>query len=290
MKKVNFDALSHIEAPQAWIEKAERIPEMPQKKAPVAVPYRAVAAAALVLVSVAAVVVFLMFEKALPIDNGRLPISQTESETSISTVTSYSEASEPAASEPFEKSPSTAEDNTVSSEAETIYISSGTAPTAGSTEQRQAATASATEPAAVTTPPYTGETTETRSAETQPQTTPIIPTDPPYTPTEITDPTYGFEELDVVSVAAVFPSSLITDGEPIYCIVQRRGYAAGSIVKDRFADYRRAHYTVMKNGNVFAGYDEKIDRSDLHGEVTYDYFFYNSRGEVLVRDYTTVYL
>ena len=152
MKKVNFDALSHIKAPQTWIEKAERIPEMPQKKNSVAVPYHAVAAAALVLVSVAAVVVFLMFEKALPIDNGRLPISQTESETSISIVTSYSKASEPAASEPFEKSPSTAEDNTVSSEAETISVSLSTAPTAVSTEQRQAATASATEPAAVTTP------------------------------------------------------------------------------------------------------------------------------------------
>ena len=289
MKKVNFDALSHIKAPQTWIEKAELIPEMPQKKAPVAVPYRAVAAAALVLVSVAAVVVFLMFEKPSPVNDGSLPISQTESETSISTAQRYSEASETDVSDMFKKFPET-ENNTVSSEAETISVSLSTAPTAVSTEQRQAATASATEPAAVTTPSYTRETTETRSPETQPQTTPIIPTDPPYTPTEITDPTYGFEELDVVSVAAVFPSSLITDGEPIYCIVQRRGYAAGSIVKDRFADYRRAHYTVMKNGNVFAGYDEKIDRSDLHGEVTYDYFFYNSRGEVLVRDYTTVYL
>ena len=60
MKKLNFDSLNNIKAPEQWIKNAAAIPELPQKKRTFPL-YRVAAAASIVLVSVIGLLTDLSF-------------------------------------------------------------------------------------------------------------------------------------------------------------------------------------------------------------------------------------
>lgn len=306
MKKVNFDGLDHIKAPQEWIDRAALIPELEHKKRSLPVKYRFAAAAALVLASIVGVVVFMMFSgKPAPAIGKTPPSAQSQTETgqgatsatgsgeydpTIIGGTSATSASEgaaaPSETRSYSSEPTTATSKPTSgSTAATSPNSSTASPTTKATEKTSPTTSSAAEP---TSAPETDRPTQApQPTETQPQIYPTVPTEA-QKPTE--EPTgYSSQDDGTVSVSALFSASMITDGEPIYCIVQPRGsYAGATEVKDRFSDERRAHYMIMKNGMVFAGYDAEVEQPISDGTVTYDYFFYNSKGEILARGSTTV--
>ena len=77
MNKVNFDSLSAYKAPEDWINKAAAIPDTAVQKRPPFRIYRVVAAASIVLVSVAGLLVFLFFG-----NGGSTPVAIREGGTS----------------------------------------------------------------------------------------------------------------------------------------------------------------------------------------------------------------
>lgn len=288
MNKVNFDSLKNIKAPEEWIAKAASIPDTAVQKRAFPAVSRTVTAASIVLVGVIGLVVFLMF------GGGKAPVavrgrSMTASELSADeTVADHAEnTGTMSPAETIAVLSTDAEGRTVIAYAEqpsptvtavrpTESVLNPTSPSTALPTLRQtekAAPTSAFErppaerPSAATAPP---------APSAAPPTELPAPTQPPATaaPTELWPRPEG-----TVSFFATFDSSLIGEGETIYCVYAREGYAAAASAK------QKAEYYITKNGTVCAYCEASIP--DLgesiceENTVAVVYRFINERGETL---------
>ncbi|MEE3492448.1 hypothetical protein [Ruminococcus sp.] len=278
MKKLNFDSLNNIKAPEQWIKNAAAIPELPPKKRAFPL-YRVAAAASIVLVSVIGLLTYLSFGDHEPIklrDNAADDVQPTDAADTVtfpddgdvlsldsilptlSRVYPTDAAGDPVIDNPTH--PQSAREK-----------ASVTAPTEkdGSGSKTVIPTEIAAEP-----------TQGVPSAQASEPTDPPIPTEPP----EVPIPTEGHGEIPAggLCFTATFPASMIEEGEPIYCMYQELGYA---IVAEDQQDLP-VQYTVMKNGMVFA-MCEPVDYDYGEASTTFEYMFYQN-GKVLARGTVTV--
>ena len=260
MNQVNFDALKNIKAPQDWLDKAAAIPGtcVQEKRAfPI---YRVAAVASLVLVTVIGLLLFFFYGNNKPIE-----IRPSSTETTVT-------ATETPGLSP-ELSPTL-----------TIEAILPTTPREAPTDEHgqpvteviptEKRNSSATEPTSVS---PSQAATEHKPNPTQNAVAPTeespAPTQAPL-PTEPPIPTENPGEIVAGSICftAVFPASLIEEGEPIYCEYWEQGLS--SIENNGSEDDGQAQYTVMDNGMVYAVYEpnEPIPA----GSVTYEYRFYQN--------------
>ena len=270
MDKHNFDSLKNLKAPQEWIEKAALIPESTEKR--LAFPlYRVTAAASVVLVALIGLSAFLLFGR------GQTPITVQNA--------------------------TTAETRAIGN-AETIGVTENSKPTdaavsptrasqAGSTEFFADSTEAPAKPAQPVTEKETVPTVHptvspapTEAPTEAPTAPPVLPTTPPPTTPPATEaPTDGMEVPagdGEISFSAVFSSTLIGEGEPLYCTFWEQDHYASSMAID---DDHKARYFILKNGMVLAMYEALVPASagDDPRVITYEYIFYNSRGQMVAR-------
>ena len=268
MDKHNFDSLKNLKAPQEWIEKAALIPESAEKRRAFPL-YRVTAAASIMLVALIGVSAFLLFGR------GQAPII----------VHGQPDA--------------TAETRAIGN-AETVGVTENSKPTdaavnptrasqAGSTEffaDSTEAPAKPAQPAAEKPADPTVYPTAPPAPTVAPTAQPILPTaPPPTTPPATVPPTDGMEVPagdGEISFSAVFSSALIGEGEPLYCTFWEQDHYASSMTID---DDHKARYSILKNGTALAMYEALVPASagDEPHVITYEYIFYNSRGQMVAR-------
>ena len=270
MDKHNFDSLKNLKAPQEWIEKAALIPESTEKRRAFPL-YRVTAAASVVLVALIGLSAFLLFGR------GQTPITVQNA--------------------------TTAETRAIGN-AETVGVTENSKPTdaavsptrasqAGSTEFFADSTEAPAKPAQPVTEKETVPTVHptvspapTEAPTEAPTAPPVLPTTPPPTTPPATEaPTDGMEVPagdGEISFSAVFSSTLIGEGEPLYCTFWEQDHYASSMAID---DDHKARYFILKNGMVLAMYEALVPASagDDPRVITYEYIFYNSRGQVIAR-------
>lgn len=270
MDKHNFDSLKNLKAPREWIEKAALIPESAEKRRAFPL-YRVTAAASVVLVALIGLSAFLLFGR------GQAPITVQNA--------------------------TTAETRAIGN-AETVGVTENGKPTdaavsptrasqAGSTEFFADSTEAPAKPAQPVTEKETVPTVHptvspapTEAPTEAPTAPPVLPTTPPPTTPPATEaPTDGMEVPagdGELSFSAVFSSSLIGEGEPLYCTFWEQDHYASSMAID---DDHKARYSILKNGMVLAMYEALVPASagDDPRVITYEYIFYNSRGQVIAR-------
>ena len=290
MNEMNFNSLKNIKAPQEWLDKAAAIPETIEEK-PAAVPVRRIAAAAsIVLVSAVGLMVFLFFGNG----NTGAPFAVRQDRTSVTEVTSgetcFGETRESAApAETIAVYSTDSQGNTIIAYRDkTAATESGVHPT----EKRRSnisptapnASAAPSSPRSTEKPSSSLRATEGVSAPTEapaaatelPEPTkPPLPTNPPATQL----PTEGNSSVEsVLSFFATFDSSLLNEGEAVYCIYSPVGYATGSGTSTK---KQQADYFITKYGIVFASCDVLIDEPLPAEAITYQYCFVNERGHRL---------
>lgn len=278
MKKLNFDSLNNIKAPEQWIKNAAAIPELPQKKRTFPL-YRVAAAASIVLVSVIGLLTYLSFGDHAPIkllDNAADDVQPTDAADTVTFPDDGDVLSLDSILPTLPRVyPTDAAGNPVIDTPTQPQSASGKPSAAEPTEKGNSGSKTA-KPTEIAAEPTQG------APSTQPPepTDPPIPTEPPETPI----PTEGQGEIPAggLCFTATFPASMIEEGEPIYCMYQEQGYAA---VAENQQDLP-VQYTVMKNGMVFAMY-EPVDYDYGEASTTFEYMFYQN-GKVLARGTVTV--
>lgn len=270
MDKHNFDSLKNLKAPQEWIEKAALIPESTEKRRVFPL-YRVTAAASVVLVALIGLSAFLLFGRGqAPITVQNATTAETRAIVNAETV-GVTENSKPtdAAVSPTRASQAGSTE---------FFADSTEAPA----KPAQPATEKAADPTVYPTAPF-APTVAPTEAPTAPSVLPTTP--PPTTPPATEAPTDGMEVPagdGELSFSAVFSSTLIGEGEPLYCTFWEQDHYASSMAID---DDHKARYFILKNGMVLAMYEALVPASagdDPH-VITYEYIFYNSRGQVIAR-------
>ena len=269
MDKHNFDSLKNLKAPQEWIEKAALIPESTEKRCAFPL-YRVTAAASVVLVALIGLSAFLLFGR------GQAPITVQNATTAETRAIGNAETV--GVTEDSKPTDAAVSPTRASQAGSTEFF-------ADSTEAPAKPAQPATEKAAVPTVYPTAPTVAPTVAPTEAPTAPLIlPTaPPPTTPPATVPPTDGMEVPagdGEISFSAVFSSSLIGEGEPLYCAFWEQDHYASSMTID---DDHKARYSILKNGTALAMYEALVPASagdDPH-VITYEYIFYNSRGQVI---------
>lgn len=267
MDKHNFDSLKNLKAPQEWIEKAALIPESTEKRHAFPL-YRVTAAASVVLVALIGLSAFLLFGR------GQTPI--TVQNVTTAETRAIGNAETVGVTENGKPTDAAVSPTRASQANPTEYF-------ADSTEAPAKPAQPATEKAAVPTVYPTAPTVAPTEAPTAPLILPTAP--PPTTPPATVPPTDGMEVPagdGEISFSAVFSSSLIGEGEPLYCAFWEQDHYASSMTID---DDHKARYSILKNGTALAMYEALVPASagdDPH-VITYEYIFYNSRGQVIAR-------
>ena len=274
MDKHNFDSLKNLKAPQEWIEKAALIPESTEKRRAFPL-YRVTAAASVVLVALIGLSAFLLFGR------GQTPITVQDATTAETRAIGNSETV--GVTENSKPTDAVVSPTRGSQAGSTEFFADSTEapakPAQPATEKPADPTVYPTASSAPTDAPIEAPT----EAPTAP---PILPTAPPPTTPPATEaPTDGMEVPagdGEISFSAVFSSSLIGEGEPLYCTFWEQDHYASSMAID---DDHKARYSILKNGMVLAMYEALVPASagdDPH-VITYEYIFYNSRGQVIAR-------
>lgn len=273
MNKANFDSLKHIKAPQEWLDQAAAIPETCAQKRHDAIPiYRVAAAASLVLVSVIGLLAYLSFGDKAPVTIHEKAPGETLSTEAGGSVPSSDDGSYPSFDTVFPTVtrvvPTDAEGNPV--------IDPSAEPTTVKAEKK----APSTEPTEKVLPSqHPAMVTEHAQNPTQVapvQTEAPVPTNPPSPtaapPTESPESIEPYPAVESdVTFSATFDTSLINDGETVYCVYAAEGYAP--------AERQRADYYITKNGIVCAYCEVLIDLPEE--SVTYQYIFVSESGRVL---------
>ncbi len=270
MDKHNFDSLKNLKAPREWIEKAALIPESTEKRCAFPL-YRVTAAASVVLVALIGLSAFLLFGR------GQAPITVQNATTAETRAIGNAETV--GVTEDSKPTDAAVSPTRASQAGSTEFFADSTEapakPAQHATEKPADPTVYPTAPSAPTVAP-----TEVPPAPTVLPTTP-----PPTTPPAAEAPTDGMEVPagdGEISFSAVFSSTLIGEGEPLYCTFWEQDHYASSMAID---DDHKARYFILKNGMVLAMYEALVPASagdDPH-EYTYEYIFYNSRGQVIAR-------
>lgn len=267
MDKHNFDSLKNLKAPQEWIEKAALIPESTEKRRAFPL-YRVTAAASVVLVALIGLSAFLLFGR------GQTPITVQNATTAETRAIGNAETV--GVTEDSKPTDAAVSPTRASQAGSTEFF-------ADSTEAPAKPAQPATEKAAVPTVYPTAPTVAPTEAPTAPLILPTAP--PPTTPPATVPPTDGMEVPagdGEISFSAVFSSSLIGEGEPLYCTFWEQDHYASSMAID---DDHKARYSILKNGTALAMYEALVPASagdDPH-VITYEYIFYNSRGQMIAR-------
>lgn len=277
MNKANFDSLKHIKAPQDWLDKAAAIPETAVQKRSAFPLFRVAMAASVVLVSVIGLLVFLFF------GGGSAPVAIRESGDSATAV-SDTETEDSQAGQSGTKSGGTEPAETIAvlstdAQGNTVITYQEKPAATGSGTQPTGSALSPTEPVASTNP----RATEKKAPTTPPTEHPPAPTQTPDpTPSPADDPTEAQTPTEiwlspesVVSFSATFDAALLDEGETVYCIVMKEGYAWASSGK------QKADYFITKNGLVYANCDMLIEEDAAEGNITYRYLFLSESGKVL---------
>lgn len=278
MKKLNFDSLNNIKAPEQWIKNAAAIPELPQKKRTFPL-YRVAAAASIVLVSVIGLLTYLSFGDHAPIklrDNVADDVQPTDA---ADTVTFPDDGDVPSLDSILPTLPrvyptDAAGDPVI--EMPTQSKSANGKTSATEPTERGRSGSKTVIPSEIAAEPTQG----VPSTQAPEPTDPPIPTEPPEEPIPIEG--HGEVIAGGLCFTATFPASMIEEGEPIYCMYQELGYA---IVAEDQQDLP-VQYTVMKNGMVFA-MCEPVDYDYGEASTTFEYMFYQN-GKVLARGTVTV--
>lgn len=274
MDKHNFDSLKNLKAPQEWIEKAALIPESAEKRRVFPL-YRVTAAASVVLVALIGLLAFLLFGR------GQAPITVPDATTAETLVVGDTETV--SATEHSKPTDAAVSPTRASQAGSTEFFADSTEAPA---KPAQPATEKPADPTAYPTAP-SAPTDAPTDAPTVPSTAPpVLPTTtPPPTPPVTEAPTDGMEVPagdGEISFSAVFSSTLIGEGEPLYCAFWEQDHYASSMMID---DDHKARYSILKNGMVLAMYEALVPATagdDPH-VITYEYIFYNSRGQVIAR-------
>ena len=270
MDKHNFDSLKNLKAPQEWIEKAALIPESTEKRRVVPF-YRVTAAASVVLVALIGVSAFLLFGR------GQAPITVQNATTAETRAIGNAETV--GVSENSKPTDAAVSPTRASQAGSTEFFADSTEAPA---KPAQPATEKPADPTVYPTAPSVPTVAPTE-APTAPSVLPTIP--PPTTPPATEAPTDGMEVPagdGELSFSAVFSSSLIGEGEPLYFTFWEQDHYASSMAID---DDHKARYFILKNGMVLAMYEALVPASagDNPHEITYEYIFYNSRGQMIAR-------
>ena len=278
MKKLNFDSLNNIKAPEQWIKNAAAIPELPPKKRTFPL-YRVAAAASIVLVSVIGLLTYLSFGDHEPIklrDNAAYDVEPTDAAGDGSFPDDgFTPNLDPILPTLPRVYPTDASGDPVI-EMPTQSKSANGKTSATEPTEKDGSGSKTVIPTEIAAEPTQG----VPSAQAPEPTDPPIPTEPP----EESIPIEGHGEVIAggLCFTATFPASMIEEGEPIYCMYQEQGYAT---VEEDQQDLP-VQYTVMKNGMVFAMY-EPVDYDYGEASTTFEYMFYQN-GKVLARGTVTV--
>lgn len=270
MDKHNFDSLKNLKAPQEWIEKAALIPESTEKRRAFPL-YRVTAAASVVLVALIGLSAFLLFGR------GQAPITVQNATTAETRAIGNAETV--GVTENSKPTDAAVSPTRASQAGSTEFFADSTEAPA---KPAQPATEKPADPTVYPTAPP-APTDAPTDAPTAPSVLPTAP--PPTTPPATEAPTDGMEVPagdGEISFSAVFSSSLIGEGEPLYCAFWEQDHYASSMTID---DDHKARYFILKNGTALAMYEALVPASagdDPH-EYTYEYIFYNSRGQVIAR-------
>lgn len=264
MKKVNFQSLKSITAPDEWMEKALSVPEIHSRRetAQVFTLKRMVTVAAcFVLVCVMSIPVY-MFSR-VRVEIPVAPTIQTENSTrEHSSENTSGDNSFPVLVDPTEKATLT----TTRSEGQT-----------DPTEQ----TASS--------PNILPTDTSEQPASTQRNTTPTESSTIPQTkPTRTEESTGGWASVTSVSCSGVFlKDGMSVDGvEIVYCRLYDR---FGNLVGDPnlYSPQHIAEETFLSNGYTLAFYDPTEKGVEMH-KGTYSFYFYLEDGSVVFEGSVTV--
>lgn len=272
MDRHSFDSLKNLKAPREWIEKAALIPESTEKRHAFPL-YRVTAAAGIVLVALIGLSAFLLFGR------GQAPVTvQGQPETTAETL-AFGSTETVGVTENGMPTDAAVSPTRASQAGSTDFF-------ADSTEAPAKPSQPATEKPADPTVYPTAPSAPTVAPTEAPTASPVLPTSPPPTTPPATEaPTDGMEVPagdGEISFSAVFSSTLIGEGEPLYCTFWEQDHYASSMAID---DDHKARYSILKNGMVLAMYEALVPASagdDPH-EYTYEYIFYNSRGQMVAR-------
>lgn len=268
MNKVNFDSLKHIKAPQEWLDKAAAIPETAVQKRPAFPIFRVATAAGVVLVSVIGLLTFLFFGNQAPITIREKASEEVQSTEADGSVPIPDGGSYPSLDTVLPTVPQVVPTDVDGNPA----IEPATKPTTAREKQKSSAT-EPTENVRPTQNPVKATELTQKPTQGAPSSTeaPVPPTTPTQQPTE----DHGEVVAGNLCFTAVFPASLIEEGEPIYFMYWEHGVDYPSVAMDY-----QAQYTVMDNGMVFAVYETDIILPE--GPMTYEYQFYQN-GRVLAQ-------
>ena len=277
MDKHNFDSLKNLKAPQEWIEKAALIPESTEKRRAFPL-YHVTAAASVVLVALIGLSAFLLFGR------GQAPIivhGQPDATTAETLAVGHAETV--GVTENSKPTDAAVSPTRASQAGSTEFFADSTEAPA---KPAQPATEKAADPTVYPTAPSAPTVAPTNALAEPPTAPSILPTTPPPTTPPATEaPTDGMEVPagdGEISFSAVFSSTLIGEGEPLYCTFWEQDHYASSMAID---DDHKSRYSILKNGMALAMYEALVPASagdDPH-VITYEYIFYNSRGQVIAR-------
>ena len=272
MDKHNFDSLKNLKAPQEWIEKAALIPGSTEKRRAFPL-YRVTAAASVVLVALIGLSAFLLFGR------GQAPIIVHGQPDATAETRAIGNAETVGVTENSKPTDAAVNPTRASQAGSTEFFADSTEAPA---KPAQPAAEKPADPTVYPTAP-SAPTAAPTEAPTAPSVLPTTP--PPTTPPATEAPTDGMEVPagdGEISFSAVFSSTLIGEGEPLYCTFWEQDHYASSMTID---DDHKARYFILKNGMVLAMYEALVPASagdDPH-VITYEYIFYNSRGQVVAR-------
>lgn len=300
MKKVNFNSLKSLKAPESWVEKAAAIPDLPpgkkRRRALPAIPYRYAAAASPVLASVIGLVVFLMLQRGASAPLTRGDLSDTQAQTAYAEGTYASEAADTPTGAKFDptvdgsESPSAFDQPTgawsgpseaVSETASVPSASSETVPA-----QKPTRSVLQTEPPSPTQVPPTVRPDPHPTAP--PETAPPLPpaTQPP---TESYKPPGDCEIYGTFSLGTAGGSgNYAAEDTTIFCKLYD---SAGNLVGDSglYSPQREAEIlSLNSDGSVFAYYNP-VEKGLYITEDCYVYVFYDIHDNELYRDVKFVF-
>ncbi|MBQ8057674.1 MAG: hypothetical protein IJ275_05000 [Ruminococcus sp.] len=307
MNNINFDSLTNIKAPEAWIENALNIPSTVEKKKPLLFfkHSRAIAAVAcLVLVSVVSITIYLKHDRLV------VPIDPNYTETLASVCNDATDATSD------KNETSSNQENTVVLETqpyELIEPTEGGSPnsqkptqkpivgptlpndppenTEPSQPQFEVPTEAASHPKPPT-PTVAPTVVPQDPTNTQPPIDPppcIEPSDPSWevptvSPTEA-PPSPSEPEFGSISFSAQIRTSLVSGDNLVYCSVyDSNNHLIGD--SNLYSAQHKAYIIGYSDGKAILSYRLPDGLITEHG--TYSYYFYNRYGETLYYNTKTI--
>lgn len=305
MKNVNFDSLTNIKAPDAWIENALNIPQTVEKKKPLFFIKHArtlAAVASLVFVSVISIVFFLSNDRITPqVDPNTKETKATISSAQTDYSTQHKE--KPSKAQNQEQENKTQNPTTPYEAIEPPEGDSPQKPTTGSdsTEKPTAPIGPTIKPTTpvhptegyIPTPPTDdwmppSEYPEPTEGEepwipgypvepSEPDAPPVRPTVKPTTPTE--------NPFNNIHLSGSVPLDSVEIFDKVYCMIyDSNGHLIGD--SNLYSSQHYAYFTRATEGKIYLNYD--VPNGLITKHDTYSYYFYDSDGVILY--YGTKYI